>query len=172
LHPELKMHLIKKLVNICTLALDKLLPDVEPCFPQGKMVKDIFIGLDNVFRVEAFCGRFDDRPCQKINKLKDRNFQHYLNAMRKILIYLSENDRYYRMWLGLAMILAKQEYHKTLETLSREEFVRLHALQWELSLSCISESHFQLHKSEFLDMMLAAHLPNLTRKRALNRGSS
>jgi hypothetical protein len=135
------------------------------------MASYIFKDLDHVFKVEAFCGRFDDAPYQSFGKLKDRNFQHLLSVARKILLFLSENDRYYRMWLGLALILAHQEYQRALESLTREEFIRLHALQWELKLTCITESHFQLRKSEFLDMMLAAHLPNLTRKRAPSKGA-
>jgi hypothetical protein len=161
---ELKLHLVKKLVNCCTRILDKILPETEPYFPQGKMAQNVFTALDQVFRIEAYCGRFDDQPRQSLKMLKDRNFEHFLSLSRKILLYLSENDRYYRMWLGLALILAHDEYEKALRALTREEFVGFHLEQWELKLSCIGEQHFQRHRSMFLDMMLAAHLPNLVRK--------
>jgi hypothetical protein len=145
-------------------ALDKFLPDVEPYYPQTKMADHVYQQLFHIYVVEAYCGRFDDISYQTLKGLRDRNFQHFLSATRKILLYLGENDRYYRAWIGLGFIVGKREYEKALFELTQEEFFRSHLEQWELNFSSIPESHFQIHKSEFLDMMLASHLPNLLRE--------
>jgi hypothetical protein len=144
--------------------LDKFLPDIEPYYPQTKMLDHIFQQLFHIYGLEVYQGRFDDVSYQTPINLKDRNFQHFLSATRKALLYLGENDRYYRAWIGLSFILAKKEYERALFELTREEFLRSHEEQWELTFGCIPEPHFQLHKSQFLDMMLATHLPNLLRE--------
>jgi hypothetical protein len=164
MHAALKEHLLKKLINFCMMLIDKLVPDVRPYYPQTKMAERLFEQFLHVYRLEVWCGRFDDVPYQTLKGLEDRNFQHFLSAIRKILLYLGENDRYYRAWIGLAFILAHGEYHRALEGLTQEEFVASYLEQWELRFGCIGPNHFQLHKSQFLDMMLAAHLPNLLRE--------
>jgi len=163
-------------VNLCFRALDKFLPETRdeigditatlqyPYYPQTKILNHVFQELFHVYALEVYCGRFDDISYQTLRGLKDRNFQHFLSATRKILLFIGENDRYYRAWIGLAFILANREYVQVLDTLTREEFFRSYLEQWELKFSSIPESHFQRYKSEFLDMMLASHLPNLLRE--------
>ena len=164
MHKELKEHLIKKLINVCMRIIDNLVPEPQTHYPQTRMTEHVFQQLFHIYSLEVFGGRFDDVPYQALGTLKDRNFQHYLSATRKILLYIGENDRYYRAWIGLAFCLAKKEYDRALNEVSRAEFLKEYEEQWELAFHCIPESHFQLHKSEFLDMMLAAHLPNLLRE--------
>jgi hypothetical protein len=164
MHKELKEHLIKKLINRCMRIIDKLVPEPQIHYPQTRMVEHVFQQLFHIYGLEVYGGRFDDVSYQALGTLKDRNFQHFLSATRKILFYIGENDRYYRAWIGLAFSLAKKEYDRTLNELSRAEFLKEYEEQWELAFHCIPEEHFQLHKSEFLDMMLAAHLPNLLRE--------
>ena len=162
---ELKLHLLKKTVNLCMRLIDKFLPETRPGYPQSVMLEHAFQQFFNAYLLEVYCGRFDDVSGQSLVSLKDRNFQHFLSVARKILLFIGENDRYYRAWIGLAFIAGKEEYEQALRDLTREEFLRSYLEQWELAFHCIPESHFQLHKSEFLDMMLAAHLPNLLRER-------
>lgn len=164
MHKELKEHLIKELINSCMRIIDKLVPEPQVHYPQTRMAEHVFQQLFHIYGVEVFGGRFDDVPYQALEKLKDRNFQHFLSATRKILLYIGENDRYYRAWIGLAFSLAAKEYDRALSELSRAKFLKEYEEQWELAFHCIPEEHFQLHKSEFLDMMLAAHLPNLLRE--------
>ena len=161
---ELKLHLFKKIVNLCARVIDRLLPETRARYPQSKMLEHVFQQLFNVYLLEVYCGRFDDVPKQSLASLEDRNFQHFLSVIRKMLLFISDNDRYYRAWIGLAFILAHGEYHRILEGLTQEEFVASYLEQWELRFGCIGPNHFQLHKSQFLDMMLAAHLPNLLRE--------
>jgi len=162
---ELKLHLLKKTVNLCTRFIDKFLPETRPRYPQSVMLEHAFQQFFNVYLLEMYSGRFDDVSKQSLASLKDRNFQHFLSVARKILLFIGENDRYYRAWIGLAFIAGKEEYEQALRDLTREEFLRSNLEQWELAFHCVPESHFQLHKSDFLDMMLTGHLSSLLRKR-------
>lgn len=162
MRPELRLHLFKKVVNLCMRVFDQVLPEARSRYPQSRMLEHLFQQLTNVYLLEVYCGRFDDVPKQSLVSLKDRNFQHFLSVARKILLFIGENDRYYRAWIGLAFIAGKEEYERALRDFTREEFLRSHLEQWELAFHCIPESHFQLHKSDFLDMMLTGHLSNLS----------
>ena len=164
MHKELKEHFIKKLINLCMHVIDKLVPEPAVHYPQTRMAKHVFQHLFNAYCLEVWGGRFDDVPHQTLGSLKDRNFLTFLSATRKILLYIGENDRYYRAWIGLAFVTVHEEYERALKSLSRDMFTREYSRQWELHLH-VAESHFQLHKSEFLDMMLTAHLSNLLRMR-------
>lgn len=165
MHKELKEHLLKQLINLCMRIIDKLVPESKAHYPQTRMAEHVFQQLFNAYCLEVWGGRFDDVPHQTLKGLRDKNFLRFLSATRKILLYVGENDRYYRAWIGLAFVAAKEEYERALGPLSRDEFIREYESQWELAFRCIPESHFQLHKSEFLDMMLSAHLCNLLRIR-------
>jgi hypothetical protein len=168
---ELKLHFLKKLVNPCMMLLDRLLPETEPHYPQTKMLEHMYTQFFHVFRLQVYEGMYDNVPYQTLNSLEDRNFQHFLSASRKILLYIGENDRYYRAWIGLAFILAHAEHHRALAELTREEFVKSHSEQWEITFNAVPETHFQSNKSEFLDMTLSAYLSNLLRMRITLRDS-
>jgi hypothetical protein len=168
---ELKLHFLKKLVDPFIMLLDRLLPETEPYHPQTRMLDHVCSQFFHVFELQAYEGMYDNVPYQTLNGLKDRNFQHFLSASRKILLYIGENDRYYRAWIGLAFILAHAEYDRALAELTREEFIRSHLEQWEITFNAVPESYFQRHKPEFLDMMLSAYLSNLLRVRITMRGS-
>ncbi len=152
--------------------LDKLLPEKEPYYPQTKMVNRVFNELFNVYLLEVWCGRFDDVSHQCISNLKDRNFQHFLSVSRKALLFIGENDRYYRAWIGLAFIAAKEEYARALKELSRDELQRSHLEQWEFGFNSIGEQYFEANKTEFLDMVLSGNLSNLLRMKIAFEQSS
>lgn len=160
---ELQLHLVKKLVNFCMKILDRFLPEKEPYYPQTKMLEHIFQRLFNVYLLEVWCGRFDDVRHQNLRDLKDRNFLHVLSVTRKTLLFIGENDRYYRAWLGLLFVAAKEEYEGTLRSLSLEEFQRSHLEQWEINFPAVKQAYFEANKPEFLEMLLTANLSNLLR---------
>ena len=160
---ELKLHFFKKLVNFCMRAIDRLLPETKPYYPQTKMAEHVFQQFLHVYRLEVYQGMYDDVPRQTLKGLKDRNFQHFLSSMRKVLLFLGEHDRYYRAWLGLAFILGKEEYDRAALEFTQEEFLRRYDEQWELRFSRVHPGYFTTYRSEFLDMMLASYLPNIVR---------
>jgi hypothetical protein len=167
---ELKLHLVKKLVNFCMKILDKFLPEKEPYYPQTKMLHHVFEQLFQVYRLEVYQGMYDDVPYQTVQGLKDRNFQRFLSVTRKLLLFVGENDRYYRAWIGLGFKLIKEEYERAAGELTQEEFLRSYLEQWELKFPKVHLDYFESNRSEFLDMMLASYLPNLLRMKITIRG--
>jgi len=162
---ELRLHLFKKVVNLCMRVFDRVLPEARSRYPQSRMLEHLFQQLTNVYLLEVYCGRFDDVPQQSFANLKDRNFQHFLSAARKMLLFISDNDRYYRAWIGLAFIVAKEEYWRALKSLKQEEFRSNHLEMWEWTPLPVCDSYFEGSKSEFFEMMLSGHLSNLLRVR-------
>jgi hypothetical protein len=159
---ELKMCLTKKLVNFAVRILDKLIPKAEATYPQTQMIEHVFKKLSRAYAVEVYAGRFDDVPYQTLSNLKDRNFQQFLNLSEKLLVYLGENDRYYRQWLGYALLLAEDEVKAELERLSMEDFLTLTKAQWEFNmLGAFPKEYFMAHKQDFLNILLANFLTNL-----------
>ncbi|MGA3192473.1 MAG: hypothetical protein ABSD73_08180 [Candidatus Bathyarchaeia archaeon] len=159
-----KLHWRKNFVNFAVGILNRLMPELKPSYPQTEIIEHVFQQMNNVYETEVIAGRFDDVPFQTIADLKDRNFQRLLQLSRKLLVYFSEDDRYYRQWLGLAMLLVRKEVSKFLETLSLEEFLALVFAQWHFDLrGAIPEEHFSAHKEDFLNMVLANFLMNLVK---------
>jgi hypothetical protein len=141
------------------------MPEMKPTYPQTVIVQKVFDQLDEAYETEVRAGRFDDMPYQTLDGLKDRNFQRLLQLSRKLLVYFSEDDRYYRQWLGLAMLLVRKELGHRLETLSFEECRWLVFSQWHFDLrGAVSEEYFNAHREDFLNMVLANFLMNLIKK--------
>jgi hypothetical protein len=162
MNKELKLCLTKKFVNFAVRILDKLIPKAEATHPQTQMIEHMFKKLSRAYRTEVYAGRFDGVPCQTLNNLKDRNFQRFLNLSENLLVYLGENDRYYRQWLGYALLLAEDEVKAELERLSMEDFLRLTKAQWEFDMrGAFPKEYFMIHKQEFLNILLANFLTNL-----------
>ena len=86
--------------------------------------------------------------------LKDRNFQRTLELSEKLLMYLAEMDRYYRSWIGLAMILAADQVTMTTSTLDYAETLQSIRQQWQYPLteSFISKEVFDADKRGFLEV--------------------
>ena len=73
----LKLHVVKKLLNLGVATLTGCCR-TGAAVPQTQMLKGVYRELFYAYRVEAFCGRFDDVPCQTLKGLKDR---HFLNLL-------------------------------------------------------------------------------------------
>jgi len=159
---ELKMCLTKKFVNLAVRVLNKLVPDAKATYPQTLMTDNMFKRLFKAYQIEAYAGRFDDKPYKQLQELKDKNFMRFLCLSRKILVYLGENDRYYRQWLGYALLLARDEVKAQLERLTMEDFLRLTKAQWDFDMrGAFPKEYFTAHKQEFLNIVLTNFLTNL-----------
>lgn len=158
----IKLHLRKKAVNLAVFVLNRLMPEARATYPQTRMVQHVFTKLNRAYRTEAYAGRFDDIPYQTLASLKDRNFQRLLQLAQKLLVYFGEDDRYYRMWLGFAMLLVKGEVNAELEKLSFEDCLTLTKTQWDFDLQgAVPKEYFDAHKEDFLNIVLANFLMNL-----------
>ena len=67
------------------------------------------------YRLDCVQGVFGAKP--------DGNFERLLRVCSKILMDVSERDRYYRAWLGLAFVLAMEEYFDQLEAAEPADIV-------------------------------------------------
>lgn len=159
-----KLHWRKNILNFAVRILNHFMPDMKPTYPQTLMIQNVFEKLNRAYETEVLAGRFDDIPYQTLANLKDRNFQRLLELSRKLLVYFSEDDRYYRQWLGLAIILVKRELAAGLNEFSFDHFLNLVQTQWQFDMrGAVPEEYFNAHKEDFLNMVLANFLMNLVK---------
>jgi hypothetical protein len=162
MHWELRMHLTKKVVNLAARVLCRFIPERKATYPQTQMLENIFAKLQRAYQIEVYAGRFDGVPYQTLQGLNDRHFQKFIEVSRKVLLYLSQDDRYYRQWLGLVMLLVKDELAENLKNLQFEDFLSLASSQWEFDMrGAISREYFEAHKQDFQNMVFANFLMNL-----------
>jgi len=165
-----KLHIRKKLLNMAVRFLNHLLPDPRPTYPQTQLLEQVYQKLFQTYRIETYCGRFDDVPRQTLEHLRDRHFLNILELSRKALIYLADTDRYYRQWLGLFLLLTHDVLNEYAECLTFEEACRQINGQWDYGLDeRIFEHFFAGHRREAQEIVLCNYLHNLVTIN-LNRG--
>ena len=160
------LHVRKKLINLGVAALNRLLPKRAPLFPQTELLEQVYQKLLQAYRVEAYCGRFDDVPYQVVEHLRDRHFLNILELSRKVLIYLGDTDRYYRQWLGLFFLLIHDAVEEQQESLLFEDFLASVKAQYEFDMhGAFPREFFEAHKCLFQEIQLTNHLYTLCAKR-------
>ena len=156
MHRDLRMILLKRLVNFPLRLVDLLLPS-EPRFvhfPQTRMLQQVYDRMFKVYRLDCLQGTFGKKP--------DGNFERLLRVSRKILVRLSDDDPYYRKWVGLAMLLASDEWagrEKDPRRLKRQ--IRE---QWHMNIDCLPDELIASHVDDFAEDALCDFLGNLARK--------
>jgi hypothetical protein len=158
------LHIRKKLINLAVRILNKLVPSRDPAYPQTRLLEDVYKKLLQAYKLEVFCGRFDDVPYQALQTLKDRHFLNVLELSGKVLMYLGDTDRYYRQWLGLFLLVTHDVIDSHARALTPEEASREINGQWgdygginEEVLSLLFPEHRDLAQ----EMVLCNHLHNL-----------
>jgi hypothetical protein len=149
----LKLHLIKTGINLMTLVASKVLPRTYAKYPQTRILLRTFARLTKAFRTEMRAKR---------RGLEDENFKRLLDVTLRALAYISEEDRYYRQWLGLLFLLVEEEVDREREKIGRDEFIRLVKEQWLLDWRVIPEGVFQNQRRELFTVLLTDFLHNLT----------
>jgi hypothetical protein len=86
-----------------------------------------------------------------------------LRVSQKLLTAIGDDDRYYREWIGLLIILAKEEYDKWLKTLTPAEIKYWCQAQWYVSPSCLSDRAISDVKEQLAPDVLAYYLHILSR---------
>jgi hypothetical protein len=152
---DLRLRLLKLLVNVPLRVVDLLLPEPpeEARFPQTQMVLSTYRKMLKTYRIECLQGTFGSSP--------DGNFERFLRVAVKVLARVSEDDRYYRAWVGLAFLLARSE----LEGLNfgPAQLKALCRTQWLFDVDFLPESYVVANRAEFVEMALCDYLGNLTR---------
>ena len=89
----------------------------------------------------------------------DGNFEHLLSVSMKVLARISEQDKYYRQWLGLLFVSAAYEFEHI--GLSPKQTLAEIGEQWKEDLTFLSEKHLLSHKREFDGILLTGYLSNI-----------
>ena len=154
---EFKLWFLKLLVNVPMRVLDRfLIFPKKPKYPQTKMLLHTYGQLIKTYRLDCIQGVFGSKP--------DGNFECLLRTSTKLLCNLSESDRYYRAWLGLAYVLAKNEYFNQLETTEPTDLVFEIKRQWLSDLSFLPKEAIESDLEGFFEYALCNYLSNLAHK--------
>ena len=105
-----------------------------------------------IYRLEVYKGVFD---------IPDGNFERFLSVSTKLLAQISERDRYYRAWLGLALLLAEDEMKQL--NLSPDEIIAETKAQWMDDLSFLPRTQFEIYQREFTEIVFSSNLMNLAK---------
>jgi hypothetical protein len=128
----------------------------KPKYPQTKMLLRTYRQMMKVYRLDCMQGVFGVKP--------DGNFERMLRVSAKILLNVSERDRYYRAWLGLAYVLAMEEYFSQLEGAEPKDLVFEIRRQWLSDLSFLKEKQIESDLEGFYEYALCNYLSNLARR--------
>jgi hypothetical protein len=156
LNNEFRLWFLKLLVNWPGRLLDRFLKfPVESEFPQSHMLMNVFGKMMKTYQLDCIQGVFGAVP--------DRNFERLLRVSTKILVNISESDRYYRAWLGLTFVLAREEYLAGLARLEADDLVFEIRRQWLSDLSFLSKKQINSDLIGFYEYAICNYLSNLAK---------
>jgi hypothetical protein len=161
MNSNLRLHLLKQMLNFPVRILDRFLPERTATFPQTKIMESMFTRMFQAYHLEVSQGVF-----KEIGKFEgDGNFLRMLRVSRKLLLAIGEDDRYYREWVGLLIILASEEYQSWLEKVTPAEIKFWCRAQWYVSPDCLSDEALSQVKDKIAPDVLAYYLHILSRPR-------
>lgn len=156
LHLDLRLRLLKALVNVPMLVLDKFLKfPVKSSSPQTQAIFNMYGKLYKTYKLDVFQGTFGSKP--------DKNFERLLRVSAKILANISEDDPYYRNWIGLTLWLSEKELNKI--HLDAATVKYLFQGQSPRSVDDIPDDLIMRNLKDFTEMALCGHLSNLAQMR-------
>ncbi len=159
MHRDLKLHFLKQLVNWPVRVLDRFLTfPREAEFPQTKMLLHAYASMVKMYGYDVAAGSFTEK-----NGLPDGNFERLLRVSVKVLARVSEDDRYYRAWLGFIFILAESEYERFVSKVTPDELRKFCQRQWLYDLRLIPDAVLLESKRDFAEVVLCDYLGNLAR---------
>jgi hypothetical protein len=120
------------------------------------MLLSTYSQMMKVYRLDCAQGVFGVKP--------DGNFERLLRVSSKILLNVSESDRYYRAWLGLAFVLAREEYLAELAKSEPADLIFEIKRQWLSDLSFLKEKQIKSDLEGFYEYALCNYLGNLAHK--------
>ena len=161
MNSNLRLHFLKQLLNFPMRILDRFLPERTATFPQTQILEVMYKRMFQAYRLEVSQGVF-----KEIGKFEgDGNFLRMLNVSRKLLLAISEDDRYYREWIGLLILLASEEYQSWLAKVTPAEIKFWCRAQWYVSPDCLSDEALSQVKDKIAPDVLAYYLHILSRSR-------
>lgn len=104
---HLKLHLAKAMINYTVPRLNRLVPDRKPDYPISKIVDRTFTAFEAMIKDQ-----------EKHGPINDRNFRNLVKTLRRTLIFISEEDIYYRGWLHILFLVLYMEVKANLSQLA------------------------------------------------------
>jgi hypothetical protein len=154
MNANLRLHLLKQMLNFPMRILDRFLPERTATFPQTQIMEAMFKRMFQAYNLEVSQGVF-----KEIGKFEgDGNFLRMLNVSRKLLLAIGEDDRYYREWIGLLILLASEEYADWLKKVTPAEIKFWCRAQWYVSPDCLSDEGLSQVKERLAPDVLAYYL--------------
>jgi hypothetical protein len=159
---ELRLWFLKLLVNLPVRLLDRFLKfPAKAEFPQSQMLLNTYRKMMKTYQLDCIQGVFGSVP--------DRNFERLLRVGAKVLVGISESDRYYRAWLGLAFVLAREEYLAQLERSVPADLIFEIKRQWLSDLSFLQERQILLDLEGFYQYAICNYLSNLAHRQVTTK---
>jgi len=160
MNSNLRLHFLKQLLNWPMRLLDRFLPERTATFPQTQIMEAMFKRMFQAYHLEVAQGVF-----KEINNFEgDGNFPRFLRVLRKLMLELGE-DRYYREWIGLFILLASQEYADWLAKVTPQEIKYWCRAQWYVSPDMLSDEAVNQLKEKLAPDVLAYYLWILASKK-------
>jgi len=160
MHRDLRLILLKRFVNFPLWIVDKLLPFPESAeFPQTMMLERIFARMFKVYRLDCLQGTFS--LGRDLKNPPDGNFERFLRVGFKVLARISEDDPYYRKWVGLSMLLAADEWASREK--DPQQLKRQIKEMWHMDIDCLSDELIAANVDDFAEDALCDFLGNLAR---------
>ena len=161
MHRDLRLILLKRLVNFPLRLVDLLVPEPPAGkFPQSRMMQHVYERMFRVYRLDCLQGTFS--VGRDPRNSPDGNFERLLRVSRKILVRLSEDDPYYRKWVGLAMLLCSDEWAGREK--DPQQLKRWIKEMWHMDISCLPDELIAAYVDDFAEDALCDFLGNLARK--------
>jgi hypothetical protein len=96
-------------------------------------------------------------------RVSDGNFLRLLRVSQKLITRAADDDMYYREWLGLLVVLCREEYERYLAEVSPSEIKRLCTVQWTVSPHGLSDRFVGEFREEFVPDVLTYYLHGLSK---------
>lgn len=160
MNSNLRLHFLKQLLNWPMQLLDRFLPERSATFPQTMIMEAMFKRMFQAYNLEVSQGVF-----KEINNFEgDGNFPRFLRVLRKLMLELGE-DRYYREWIGLFILLAFEEYQSWLKNVTPQEIKYWTRAQWYVSPDMLSDEAVDQLRDKLAPNVLAYYLHILASKK-------
>ena len=157
LNREFRLWFLKLLVNVPMRFLDRFLKfPAKAEFPQTRMLLNVYETAMRTYQMDCIQGVFGAKP--------DGNMERLLRVGAKVAVGVSEHDRYYRAWLGLAFILAHEEYLAQVKRMDPADLLFEIKRQWLSDLSFLSKKQIMYDYSGFFEYAICNYLSNLAHK--------
>lgn len=139
---DFKLYMVKQLINYLGPKLEGLVSTETPRTPQSRLVLRTWERLEAILKKEVETGCFNDK-----------NFSRLLSASKKALVFLCENDKYYKRWFGLLAVVLGEELMK-----AQEHFTYSEALEMSVRPLGLELTEFERHREALWILHLTGYL--------------